>query len=160
MTVVLHNPKHVVLGFVALLFGILIYAAFRPAWQAVWITEIISLHWRKFQLFTEIGNSLPSFLHVFGFSVLTAGIIDQKRWTSMIVCGFWLLLNLLFEVMQSDAAYSWLNDLSLRTVEFNPFLHGLKNYSLHAVYDLKDIVALISGAIFAYIVLMKTNKGG
>lgn len=160
MTNVIQNPRQVLLGFIAIILGILIYIAFRPSWQTVWITEIISLDWRKFQLFTELGNNLPSFLHVFGFSLMTAGIIVQKKWTYMIICGSWLFLNLLFEFLQTDAVYTWLNYMSINHDKLNPILHWFKNYSLHAVFDPKDIFALISGAILAYIILIKTSKGG
>lgn len=157
MTRFIQNPRQVLLGLIAISFGILIYIAFRPSWQTVWITEIISLDLRKFQLFAKIGNNLTSLLHVFGFSLLTAGIIVQKKRTYIIICSFWLLLNLLFEFLQSDAAYTWLNYMSIHHDKLNPILLWFKNYSLHAVFDLKDIFALISGAILAYIILLKTN---
>jgi hypothetical protein len=160
MTNVIQNPRQVLLGFIAISLGICIYITFRPSWQTVWIPEIISLDWRKFQLFTEIGNNLTSFLHVFGFSLLTAGIIVRKKWTYMIICGSWLFLNLLFEFLQADAAYTRLNYMSINHDKLNPVLQWLKNYSLHGVFDPKDVFALIIGAILAYIILIKTNKGG
>lgn len=159
MTEVIRNPRQALLGFLAITLGMLIYIAFRPSWQTVWITRIISLDWGRFPLSTEIGNNLPSFLHVVGFSLLTGGIIVQKRWAYMITCAFWLWLNLLFELLQSDAAYTWLNAMSTNHDKLNPVLHWLKNYSFHAVFDPKDVVALVMGAISAYIVLVKTSKG-
>ena len=160
MTRVIQNPRQVLLGFITISLGVLIYITIRPSWQAVWITEIISLNLRKSQLFTEIGNNLPSFLHVFGFSLLTAGIIVQKKWIYIIICGFWLLINLLFEFLQTDTAYTQLNYMSINHAKLDPILHWFKNYSLQAVFDPKDIFALIIGAFLAYIVLTKTKKGG
>ena len=159
MTSIIQNFRQVLLGSISISLGIIIYITFRPTWQTTWIPEIISLDWRNFQLFTQIGNSLPSFLHVFGFSLLTAGIIVQKKWTYMIICCTWLFLNLLFEFLQANAINTWVNLISINHDKYL-LLHWLKNYSLNGVFDPKDIFALIIGAILAYIVLIKTNKGG
>jgi hypothetical protein len=160
MTKVIQNTTQVLLGFIAISLGMFIYIAFRPSWQTVWIPEVISLDLKKFWLCTKLGNNLPSFLHVFGFSLLTAGIIVRKKWTYMIICGSWLFLNLLFEFLQTDAAHTRLRYMSSNHDSLNPVLHWLKNYLLHGVFDPKDIFALMIGAILAYVVLMKTNKGG
>ena len=160
MNRVIQNPRQVLLGLITITLGVLIYVTIRPSWQAVCLTEIISLNARKLQVFTEIGNNLPSFLHVFGFSLLTAGIIVQKKWNYIIICCLWLFINLLFELLQRDTIFLQLNYVSVNHDKLDPILHWLKNYSLQAVFDPKDIFALIIGAVVAYIVLTKTNKGG
>lgn len=159
MTKVIQNSRQVLLGFISIMLGIFVYIAFRPSWQTAWIPEIAYLNWSKFQFLTERMYNLPSFLHVFGFSLLTAGVLGQKKWIFLIICVSWLYLNLIFEFFQKNTTYNWLRDISINHENLNPILHWFQRYSFHGIFDPKDILALISGAMLAYIFMVKTNKG-
>lgn len=160
MTTVIQNLRQVLLGSIFLSLGIITYIAFRPSGQATWIPEMISLDWSKFQIIVKIGNSIPSFLHILSFSLLTAGIMAQNKKNYMIICFTWFFINLLFEFLQANTVFTLLNSVSDNHDKLNPLLQWLKNFSMYGVFDPKDIIALIIGAIIAYIVLIKSNKGG
>lgn len=159
MTKFIQNSRQVLLGLFSIMLGIFVYIAFRPSWQTACIPEITYLNWSKFQYLTERMYNLPSFLHIFGFSLLTAGVVSQKKWTFLIICGSWLFVNLLFEFLQTNATYNWLHDISINHENLNPILHWFQSYSLHGIFDPKDILALFSGAMLAYVFMVKTNKG-
>ena len=157
MTKVIPNPKQFLLGFFITFMGLLIYITFRPPWQAVWITKFVSFDLLNFLFLTKIGNNLPSFLHVIGFSLLTSGLVAQKKRNYAIVCGSWLFINILFEFLQADLICKLLNDISYHHNIINPLLQWLKNYSLHTVFDPLDIIAILTGGITAYFILIKTK---
>ncbi len=159
LTKIVHNPKQIFLGITVIFLGLLVYFIDRPPYQTAWFSDHFSLYHVTPQILGRLGDNLPSFVHVLGLSMITAGIIVQKKWAYVIICGSWLFLNLLFELLQTDAAYTWLNYMSINHDKLNPILQWFKNYSLHAVFDPKDVFALISGAILAYIILIKTKKG-
>ena len=106
----------------------------------------------------QYGDSLPSFLHVFGFSVLCVGIIATNKKDYITICSLWAFLNILFEIFQSDLFLS-LNELRFISTKLSDsVLLWLQNYSLNTVFDYYDILAISLGAISAYWVLKLTQQ--
>jgi hypothetical protein len=76
------NKMQILAGATALLFGILVYLVDRPPEQTYFVyksTVTISLYHILPNLYGIIGNSLPSFAHVFSFILITAGLIASKK---------------------------------------------------------------------------------
>ncbi|MBQ0736167.1 hypothetical protein [Aquimarina celericrescens] len=76
---ILVNKYQVLIGFLLLISGALIYIIDRPAGQTTWFPYRYSISNSKLELFGTIGDNLPSFIHVVSFSLLTAGIITKKK---------------------------------------------------------------------------------
>ncbi|NHF59878.1 hypothetical protein FK220_011040 [Flavobacteriaceae bacterium TP-CH-4] len=157
MTMIIQNHRQFLAGVMTIALGMLLYVAIRPSWQTFWTIDLISLEWREFWFLRMIGNNLPSFLHVVGLSLLTAAVVAKKKSIYMVICCSWLSINLVFEFLQSDVAYARLNHWSVNHEIMNPMVQWFKNYSLNAIYDTSDVLALFIGAVLAYIILLKTG---
>ena len=102
------------------------------------------------------GNSLPDFLHVFSFILITAGLLSCKKKCSIIVCISWFSLDFLFELLQKD------NALPLKIIpnwfKGIPFLENTENYFSQGTFDIADLIAIIVGTAIAYFILLTTNR--
>lgn len=146
MDKVILNKYQVFAGLIILTLGCIIYITDRPPWQTVWFSDTISFYTDKHRVFGNLGDHLPSFLHVIIFSLLTAGIFAENLRQYLYIIGFWLAINFLFEILQLDTFHSISG------------LNWVKNYSLNAVFDFKDLIAIFSGGIIAFIVLSLTKR--
>ena len=90
-------------------------------------------------------NALPSFVHVYSFSLLTWLSFGKNRALTAII--LWFLINLFFEVGQGlDVSY--LNGL--------PSI--LKNYFTYGVFSWMDIIATLVASILAYLTIIFYHK--
>jgi len=137
----------------------LVYLIDRPpeATYFVYISKIkISLYGAFPNIFGVIGNSLPDFLHVFSFILLTAGLLSSQKKGSLIICLGWFSIDFVFELFQK------FNALPLKIIPkwFNgiPFLENTENYFSRGTFDFIDLIAIALGAGTAYFVLLATNN--
>jgi hypothetical protein len=153
------NISQIFIGFFVLLFGTLVYLVDRSPNQIYFIykTSInISLHNILPNLFRSIGNSLPSFVHVFSFILITAGLMHCKKRGCLIICACWFLTDVVFELGQKFKSLSstmvpdWFSGI--------PFLENSKNYFLSGTFDYSDLTAIAIGTLLAYFILTITNK--
>jgi hypothetical protein len=153
------NRLQILIGVSALLFGSLIYLIDRPPDQTYFVYSSpinISLSNIIPNLFCPIGNSLPEFIHVFSFILITAGLIFCQKRGYLIICLSWSLVDCSFEVGQKFTTWStsiipdWFTGI--------PFLENTANYFLKGTFDLLDLAAIAFGATIAYFVLTTTNK--
>ena len=155
---VFYNPRQVLIGSVFLLLGLAVYLFSRPAWQFTLLPDFLFIQWFPSNKFGHYGDSLPSFLHVFGFSVLCAGIIAISKKAYIVICSLWALINILFEMLQSDLFLS-INEVTFFGKQLSAYvLNWLQNYTLNAVFDYYDILAILLGAMSAYWVLTQTQQ--
>jgi hypothetical protein len=153
------NISQIFIGFFVLLFGTLVYLVDRSPNQIYFIykTSInISLHNILPNLFRSIGNCLPSFVHVFSFILITAGLMHCKKRGCLIICACWFLTDVVFELGQKFKSLSstmvpdWFSGI--------PFLENSKNYFLSGTFDYSDLTAIAIGTLLAYFILTITNK--
>ena len=149
----------ILIGITVLLLGTSIYLTDRPPDQTYFVYKSfvnISFHNTLPNLFGLIGNSLPSFVHVFCFILLTAGLLQCQKRGCIIVCASWFLIDFIFELGQKFKSLSstmvpdWFSGI--------PFLENSKNYFLSGTFDYNDLTAITIGTILAYFVLSITNK--
>ena len=154
------NKRQIILGLAALLIGILVYLTDRPPEQT-WFVSVapaaLSLYGLCPPLFGPLAQSLPDFLHIVAFSLLTAGILSSsKKGAYLGICLFWLLLEVSFELGQHYQALAvklvpdWFEGVFL--------LDNTRNYFAHGTYSHLDLMAFVTGALMAYIILIYTNK--
>jgi ABC-type xylose transport system permease subunit len=142
-----------------LLIGSLIYLIDRPPDQTYFVFSSpinISLSNIMPNVFGLIGNSLPEFIHVFSFIVITAGLIFCNKRGYLIICLCWFLIDSAFEMGQT------FNNLASKIIpdwfKGIPFLENTENYFLKGTFDFFDLAAIALGATTAYFVLLITNK--
>lgn len=154
------NGWQILIGLGGLIIGTMVYLIDRPpeATYFIHFSSIkISLYGILPSVFGVIGNSLPDFLHVFSFILLTAGILPWRKRGYLAICLGWFFIDLAFELCQK------FNALALRMVpewfKGIPFLENTENYFKQGTFDFLDLIAISLGTVAAYFVLLATNKG-
>ena len=147
------------IGVAGLLVGSLVYLIDRPPDQTYFVsfTKVnISLFNAIPNLFGVIGNTLPDFLHVFSFILITAGLFSCRKRGYLIICLSWFIVDSAFELCQKY------NSLPLRIIpdwfEGIPFLENTKNYFQRGTFDIVDLVAIAFGTATAYFVIFLTGR--
>jgi hypothetical protein len=139
--------------------GVLVYLVDRPPDQTYFVHTYsfdISLHDYLPNLFGPIGNSLPAFIHVFSFILMTAGLLSCRKRGCLIICLSWFFVDCTFEMGQKFKIWSsnrvpdWFTGI--------PFLESSKNYFLLGTFDFLDMAAIALGALMAYMVLLGTME--
>lgn len=153
------NRLQILIGVFGLAFGSLVYLIDRPPDQTYFIyTSPINITLFNVipKLFGSIGNTLPAFIHVFSFILITAALISWQKRGYLIICLSWFLVDCAFELGQG------FNTWPLRIIPDwfagIPFLENTDNYFLQGTFDLIDLAAISIGAAIAYFVLLTTSK--
>jgi hypothetical protein len=153
------NGLQILIGAAGLSLGALVYLIDRPpeATYFIYFSKInISLYNTFPNAFGVLGNSLPDFLHVFSFILLTAGLLSCQKKGSLIVSISWLSLDLLFELLQKY------NTMPLKIIptwfKGIPFLENTENYFSLGTFDIADLIAIVLGTVIAYFILLTTNN--
>ena len=153
------NTRQILTGMAVLLLGSLVYLVDRPPDHTYFVYNNfvnISLHNTLPSLFGSIGNSLPAFIHVFSFILITASLISCRKKGYLFICLGWFLVNCVFELGQKFSSLtlkiipSWFSSI--------PFMENTRNYFLYGTFDYIDLAAITFGAVMAYFVLLITNK--
>jgi hypothetical protein len=110
------------------------------------------MHDRIPNLFGNVGHSLPDFIHVFSFILLTAGISSYGKRGYRLICLSWLLIDSAFELGQKYLKQPMKN-LPDR-FDGIPILEAVKSYFIHGTFDYIDLISIALGTIAAYIVLI------
>jgi hypothetical protein len=152
------NWLQILIGIAALVIGVVLYLLDRPSGQTYFVPESMSLFEETPQLFGMAGEHLPTFLHVFGFCLITCGILTQNRWVTVGVCSFWVLFDGLFEIAQHPAVASlivehipaWFNNVAI--------FENTQDYFLSGRFDPVDLFSILLGGMLAYMVFLATQK--
>ena len=154
------NKKQIIIGLAVLFIGALIYLIDRPPDHTYFIYSSpinISLSNIIPNLFGFVGGSLPEFIHVFSFILITAGLIFCNKRGYLIICLSWFLVDSAFELGQT------FNNLALKIIPDwfvgIPFLENTENYFLQGTFDFLDLAAIALGAVIAYVALLITGLG-
>ena len=153
------NKTQVLVGCVALFVGLLIYLVDRPP-DHIYFSSVIRIHtsecyWNP-GFFSVVGGYLPSFLHVFAFALLIAGLLTCRKTGYLIICCAWLLIDFVFEVGQKQSI--WDSQLITKWFEQVFILENMQSYFLMGTFDFFDLVVAFAGAAAAYCVLIFTME--
>ena len=102
-------------------------------------------------LFGVLADNLPSFTHVFAFSLMTAGLLGPRRKGNLLICLSWFLIDAVFEIGQGLKHISlaiipeWINVHALP-------MANLQEYFRCGTFDIRDIAAGLLGALAAFMV--------
>ncbi len=153
------NWLQILLGILFLLIGTLVYLIDRPPEYTYFLNHynaIKTLHNTIPAFFGPLGNYLPDFMHPLSFILITAGIINCGKKGYRIICLFWLVVDCIFELGQrysslfTKAVPEWFEGI--------PFLEAFEVYFKKGTFDPYDLVAIFSGTITAYFILILTQK--
>ena len=153
------NKRQILIGIAGLLVGMSVYLVDRPPDQTYFVYNSpfnISLFNTLPIIFGHIGNSLPAFIHVFSFILITASFICFQKRGYLIICLSWFLVDCAFELGQkfnsvpSKLIPDWFGRI--------PFFENTENYFLSGTFDFLDLVAITIGALIAYFALLATMK--
>lgn len=149
------NIRQFIIGFAVLIFGLGFYILFR---DQTYITHQLSIE--SIQLPHHAGgvvwDGLPSFVHVFSFSMITASLIKAYKFRYFIVCAIWLIINCLFEFSQKYKVLaigitpSWFESI--------PFLENTKNFFINGTFDVMDIFSIFAGTVTAFCLMTITSQ--
>jgi hypothetical protein len=153
------NKLQILIGLVFLLIGSLVYLVDRPPGSTYFVYRYIptlSLHNILSNIFGSLGGSLPDFVHVFSFILITAGVITCGKRGYLFISCCWLLIDCAFKLGQKYP----LLVLKLVPDWFSrvPILEATKGYFCNGTWDINDIIAMFLGAMLAYFVLLSTVK--
>jgi hypothetical protein len=147
------------IGALALSIGCLVYLVDRAPLQTYFVYSAgvnISLHNILPDLFGPLSNFLPSFIHVFAFALITAGLVSCGKRGWLIICFGWFLINSAFEFGQKFNV--WTSKLIPSSFQSIPILENTKGFFLRGTFDVYDLVAMAIGAVAAYVVLSVTTR--
>ena len=156
------NKIQVLLGVSALFVGLLVYLFDRSSAHTYFVYTLFpqkSSSEVLLNLFGPIGGSLPSLLHVFSFTLITAGLMSCKKRGCLIIGIVWFFIDFLFETGQKSGT-----QISQFVPDFFsgiPILENTKSFFLRGTFDVWDLAAITIGAIAAQLLLwITTNRRG
>jgi len=153
------NKIQILIGVIGLLIGSLVYLIDRSPDQTYFVYSSpvnISLSNTIPNLFGLIGNSLPEFIHVFSFILITAGLIFCNKRGYLIICLSWFLVDSAFELGQKFT--TWPSRIIPDWFVEIPFLENTENYFLQGTFDLIDLAAIAFGTAIAYFILLTSKR--
>jgi hypothetical protein len=157
------NILQLILGLGALFIGVLEYALSRPpdsTCLGAAIGVVAGDSPFRADLFGFLGGIVPEFVHPLAFALITMVLFPEtSRRIRLMICFFWLTVDLLFEVGQY---------FGQQISQFLPTIlpHSLPselliNYFLRGTYDHLDVLAICMGIVSAFIIgELITRQGG
>lgn len=148
-----------IIGLFALVPGILVYLTDRSPGSVYFLSGDMgrfSFYTAGHRLFGTLGDHLPAFIHVFSFSLITAGWLGLSRMKPLVICLFWFTVNVLFETGQAfpDHAAALCPDWFRRV----PYLENTGPFFRNGTFDTWDIVSFAAGALGAWAMLEILKK--
>jgi hypothetical protein len=154
------NKVQILIGIAGLFAGTLVYLIDRPPDQTYfvsWSKITVGLFDAHPNVFGAVGNYLPDFLHVFSFILITAGLLACQKAGCIIICLSWFTVDFVFELFQK------FNTVPLKIIpgwfKGIPFLENAESYFSRGTFDIFDLMAIATGSVIAYFILLTTYKG-
>jgi hypothetical protein len=135
----------------ALLAGVLLYLTDRPGGLGLMIHHDPIP--RLGSLFGSAGLWLPSFLHTFAFSLLTAAALPRRATWHFTSCLAWFAINAAFEIGQHPQVAPALTDALHTLFGSSAIGSWLQSYFVSGSFGFDDLAAAASGALVAGVVL-------
>jgi len=144
-----------VAGF-ALGLGTLVYVLDRSS-ASVPFFSAVSLGDTLPPVFGRLGESLPTFSHVFAFSVLTAAWFGGGTRAGLWACVGWFGVDTAFEAGQHPQIAEGLVQFIPDWFEDLPILAQAGSYFVSGTFDGWDLISIAIGAAVAYIAVCWTS---
>jgi len=145
------------IGLSVLAIGALVYILDRPADQAP-ILNFFNSSAFSGRFFGFAGLSLPTFAHVFAFSLFTVALLGARRTAALWICLGWLALDTGFELGQHAVAAGLVSPLIPAWFGTVPILNQAGDYFILGTFDFFDLLSITLGALAAYGVVRLTAE--
>ena len=142
------------IGLTVLLLGTLVYILDRPPEQVPVLSDLNLSHHIP-ALFGSVGNSLPTFAHVFAFCLLTALLVGNSKQHAAVVCLAWFCIDAAFELGQTEQAADWLLPFIPQWFDYVPILDQTGSFFGNGTFDVFDLISIALGAVTAYFVIRR-----
>ena len=127
--------------------GFLVYIADRAATPVLLVPTSFLLSTGP--LFGRMGDWLPSFIHPFAFSLLTAAACEPGARPAYAACVGWWLVNVAFEIGQHPALSGPIANALHGVFGHSAPVKALSGYFVHGTFDGGDLIAATAGALAA-----------
>ena len=149
-----------IVALTALLVGVLLYLTTRNHQQIFFINYFPDISILPQFPSTGITYSIPSFLHIYAFILLTTAFISVQLHSVRLICVFWLVIEILFEIGQHPLLAAPVAGIFPDWFNHYSSLQAVPNYFVNGRFDFLDITFLLLGALAAYLTVKKTNREG
>lgn len=149
------------LGLGVLLVGLAVYLVDRPE-QTLPVTASLAAWLSGTPVtFGVLGWQLPTFTHVFAFSMFSAAVLGTStRRGAFCVVLAWLAVEVGFELGQSSALLpQWLHGLA-EAPDAHAWLAALRDYFALGTFDPGDLTAAALGSAGAFAAILLTRRQG
>jgi hypothetical protein len=143
----------------ALALGAALYIAGRPGGHVYLLASVPQLFSTTSRSLGGIGDFLPSFIHVFAFTLLSAAVLSPRTpGSTAAVVAAWCLTDGLFEFGQHPAVAPLIAALLPSWFDRVPLLENTGPYFLRGTFDPADLAAILAGAAVAFLTIVWSNK--
>jgi len=108
----------------------------------------------------SVGLWLPSFVHAFSFSVLTAWLLPHRPAWAARACGFWAVVDSLAEIGQHPSVAPSLAAAIAAALDGAPLATQLGRYFTRGSFDAADVMAGLAGCASAWLALRWALRRG
>ena len=147
------------IGAAALLAGALLYLWGRPPGH-VYLLDMAFPRRETSIPHGIVAGALPSFFHVYAFTLLTAALLASRPRSALLSGTIWFSVDALFEIAQHPALTRFLVPRLPAWFKGVPVLENVASYLKHGTFDPLDILALALGAVAAFLTLTALHSGG
>ncbi len=145
------------LGIAVLLLGTAAYFLDRPVEQTIFVPAGLSQFNLTPAVFGLVGQSLPTFAHVFAFSLLTAALVSGGRQAAIVICSGWFVVDAGFELGQYPTMAAELSRVMPAWFEKLPIVRWTDDFFRHGTFDHLDLLSIALGAFTAYTIIRWTQ---
>lgn len=142
----------------ALLVGAAVYLLDRQPQTVYLLADWVGADRKMSGVFGGLGNSLPTFVHVYAFSLFTVAVLSVSRRGAAVCCFIWAVVDGLFELGQLDAVARVIAEHVPAWFGVTPLLENTANYFHAGTFDVFDLVSIALGAIAAYVTFQLINS--
>lgn len=147
------------IALLALLAGALVYLWGRPPGR-VYLLDMVLPARETCVHCGIVAGALPSFFHVYAFTLLTAALLASRPRSALLAGTIWFSVDALFEAAQHPALTRFLVPRLPAWFNGVPVLENVASYLEHGTFDPLDVLALALGAVAALLTLTALHSGG
>ena len=138
----------------ALCIGVLVYVLDRHTEFVYFLSGWPSFNSVPVGFFGNIGDYLPTFVHVYAFILLTVVVAVPAISKLVPVCLAWFAIDSLFELAQLNPIAQWIGSHTPMGFSGIPFLDNTADYFLSGTFDMLDLLSIATGALAAYLTIV------
>jgi len=150
----------VLIASLSMVAGLFIYAADRAPGSVYLFPDALSLNSGEGLIFGALGAYLPTFIHVYTFTLLTYACLSCDRAAVITTCGFWFIIDSLLELCQQEVVATGIITIVPQWFDSIPVLENVSPYFVKGTFDPVDLLSIAVGSITAYFTINTFKEEG